>query len=105
MSTWYEIPLTGQAQSFNIVLGVTEYYLTTRWMDVPEGGWTLDIADTNQNPIVNMMPLVTGVDLFEALAYEGFGGKLVVLSDGPDILAAPTFTNLGTGSHLYYVTP
>jgi hypothetical protein len=48
--------------------------------------------------------LVTGSDLLAQFAYLKLGGHLVVLSEG-ETFALPTFENLGSGSHLYWVIP
>lgn len=104
MTTTYEIPLSAEPQSFTISLAGIEYKLRVVYADVAEGGWVVDIADVSGNPIVAGIPLVTGHDLLEQYAYLGLGGQLVVATDGdPD--AVPTFANLGTTSHLYFITP
>lgn len=100
MSTIVEIPLSAQSQAFQITLSGKAYRLAVTWRD--PYGWFLDIADTNGLLLLSGMPLVTGVDLLGQYAYLGIPGKLVVVSDG-DPTAVPTFDNLGTGSHLYYV--
>ena len=41
----YVIPLTPEPQRFSIVLAGRELLLAVRWMDAPEGGWLLDMAD------------------------------------------------------------
>lgn len=101
--TAYEIPLTPQAQSFNIQLNQVSYTFTLMWREVDNiGGWVLDIADASGNPLVQGIPLVTGCDLLKQYGYLGIGGGLWVLTDGdPD--AVPTFQNLGLQSHLYFV--
>lgn len=52
--------------------------------------------------LVNSIPLVPGTNLLEQYAYLELNGALVVLVDNnePEL---PTKTNLGIGSHLYYV--
>lgn len=97
----YEIPLSPDPQSFSITLGATEYRLSLLYLDTEEGGWLLDIGDTNGNAIVNGIPLVTGHDLLEQYAHLGFAGTLTVSTDAdPD--AVPTFDNLGLASHLFF---
>lgn len=104
MATTYEIPLSAEPQSFSITLGSTEYRLSLQYLDTTEGGWLLNIADTSGNPIASGLPLVTGHDLLEQYAYLGIGGALYVGTDAdPD--AVPTFDNLGTASHVYFVVP
>ena len=78
-----------------------------KWCDVntdpSQGGWVLDIRDTNNNVIIGGIPLVTGADLLAQYGYKniGGGGQLFVQSDSnPD--QVPTYTNLGQTSHLYW---
>lgn len=104
MTTVYEIPLSNTPQSFSITLGATQYRFRLAYLDTIEGGWALDISDTDGNSIVAGIPLTTGRDLLEAYGYLGFGGELWVLTDAdPD--AVPTFDNLGSASHLYFQVP
>lgn len=100
-STIYEIPLSAQPQTFHIALNGTDYQFTLIYRDAAEAGWTLDIADTNGNPLIAGIPLVTGADLLEQYAYVGIGVQLRVVSD-VDPMAVPTFAALGTTSHLYF---
>lgn len=98
----FEVPLSGNSQSFNIVLANVTYRLTLTWRNAAGCGWILDIADSSGNPIVQGIPLVTGADLLAQYRYLGFVGSLVVKTDAnPD--AIPTYDNLGTTSHLYFV--
>ncbi len=104
MATAYEIPLSAQAQTFAIALGGVNYTLTLQWRAADGmGGWVLDIADASNNPLVSGIPLVTGCDLLAQFAYVGFGGGPWVLTDGA-ALAVPAYANLGSLSHLYFVT-
>ena len=100
--TIFEIPLTPAPQTFTITLGSTDYNFTLQFRD-PAPGWVLDIADANGNPLVQGIPLVTGVDLLQPFAHLNFPGQLRVQSDGPDPDAVPTFDNLGVNAHLYFV--
>jgi hypothetical protein len=100
--TSYEIPLSPKPQAFSIALGGITYKMTLRW-NVPASAWMLDIADATGDLMVGSIPLVTGVDLLAQYAYLGFTGKLVVQTDN-DSNAVPTFDNLGTTSHLYFIT-
>lgn len=100
----YQIPLTNISQQFEIVLGGTDYFLTVKWNDQPDAGWILDIADTNNNPIVCGLPLITGGNILEGLNYLGFGGGLFVLTNGAMPDDVPTVDNLGTDSNLYFQT-
>ena len=101
----FEIPLQAGNQTFQVTLGTVAYSLTVLWRD--PSGYFLDIADISGNPIVQGIPLVTGIDLLSQYAYLMIGGSvgagtLTVVSDGQDPLASPTYDNLGTGSHLYW---
>ena len=49
----YVIPLTPEPQRFSIVLAGRELLLAVRWMDAPEGGWLLDMADAEGVPLVS----------------------------------------------------
>ena len=103
MASFFTIPLTPSPQRFGITLGGTDYRLTTRYRNAPEGGWTLDIADNNDVPVVVGIPLVTGANLLEQYPHLGFRGRLYVQTlDEPD--AVPTFDNLGRDSLLFWVT-
>jgi hypothetical protein len=98
----FEIPLSGQSQTFNIVLASVTYQLTLTWRNAGSCGWILDIADSSGNPLIQGIPLVTGADLLAQYRYLGFTGSLVVKTDAdPD--AVPTYDNLGSTSHLYFV--
>ncbi|AMM17512.1 hypothetical protein AX768_25265 [Burkholderia sp. PAMC 28687] len=99
----FEIPLSGVPESFLIALSGVQYKLTLQWRDAPQGGWVLDIADSLANKIVSGIPLTTGADLLEQYAYLGIGGELWVQTDG-DPAEVPTFENLGSTSHLYFIT-
>lgn len=100
----FSIPLTPTPQSFGISLSGVGYRLTFVWIAAPNGGWTMNIATALGAPIVSGIPLVTGVDLLEQYAYLGFTGQLAVQTDH-DPNTPPTFVNLGTTSHLFYVIP
>lgn len=102
MSTFL-IPLTNVPQSFLIALGGVNYNLTCKWNDADEGGWVLDIADENDNPLAANIPLITGADCLAGLEYLGIEGQLVVFTDGDDT-AVPTLENLGVESNLYFLT-
>ena len=100
--SYYKIPATNEPQTFSIVLAGVNYQLTTTW-NYEANSWTLDIADSQGNPIVNGIALVAGADLLGPYAYLNFGGSLFVLSDSGNY-AIPTFSDLGTGSKLIFKT-
>lgn len=101
MTTYYEIPLSAEPQTFDIPINGTTYGLTVRW-NVPNATWVINIADASGNPIVSGIPMVTGADLLEQYGYLNFGFQLVAQTDNsPD--SVPTFDNIGTASHLYAI--
>lgn len=103
MATVYEIPIVaGSNQKLSVTLAGVEYQLTLTYRDANEAGWTLAIADSEGNVILAGLPLVTGQDLLEQYVHLGFGGKLFVMTDG-DEYAVPTWDNLGSTAHLYWV--
>jgi hypothetical protein len=100
-STAFEIPLSATPQTLTVSLSATIYNLAVRWSDIDQV-WLLDIYDQNDVLIVGGINLVTGEDLLAPYRYLGFVGSLIVQTD-TDTLATPTFANLGTLSHLYYL--
>lgn len=102
MTTPYEIPLSPESQTFRVPLGSVTYRLTIVWNDISKG-WVMDIADADDLPLAQGIPLVTGLDLLAQYKFLGIPGALVVQSDF-DVDAAPTYEGLGTTSRLYFVT-
>lgn len=95
-----EIPLTPDNQQFGITLGGQQFTMRITWRDA--AGWILDLMDSAGGALVNGIPLVPGADLLAQYAYLGITGALVVMADSnqPEM---PTKTNLGLGSHLYFI--
>jgi len=104
MSITQLIPLTGQNERFSTALAQTPYQLQVVWRDDPcgQGGWILDINDSNGLPIINGMAMVSGADLLAQYEYLGIGGQLYI-QNGLDPDAVATFTDLGTDTKLYFV--
>lgn len=102
MTTAYEIPLIASPQTLSVQLAGVPYQLTVRWNAV-QGAWVTDLADAQGDPVLSGVPFVCGADLFEQFGYLGFGGALVAQSDF-DPAAPPTFDNLGSTGHVYFVT-
>lgn len=96
-----EVPLAATSQTLQIVLAGVRYVLTVRWNET-NSAWTLDITDS-AGRTVNGIPIITGVDLLAPYSYLNFGGSLVAQTD-TDATAVPTYTNLGSTGHLYWVT-
>jgi len=104
MPTIYPIPLQAQPQELTIQLGGVTYTLTLNYRNTDMGGWVLDIGDSNNSPILQGVPLVTGANLLAQYEYLDFGGALYCqTTSDPD--AVPTFENLGTDGMLYWVSP
>lgn len=97
----YEVPLSAKPQTFSISLNGVTYYLTLRW-NVIGNYWVLDIADDERTPLIQGIPVVTGLDLLGQFRSFNFNGWLIAQTDG-DADAVPTFANLGTAGRLYFV--
>lgn len=98
-----EIPLSPASQILSTTLNGVTYNLSVIW-NVQASCWVLNIADTNQVPILSGIPLVTGANLLEQYAYMNFGGALYAITDS-DLASPPTYSNLGITGHLIFVTP
>lgn len=98
----YEIPLSAEPQKFQINLAGAAYSILVRWNPIA-AVWVLDIATALEVPILRGIPLVANVDLLEPYPYLNFGGQLIAQTDNA-IAIPPTFANLGTVGHLYFVT-
>lgn len=98
------IPLRGIAETFEVSLAGNPYIMTVKWNNSEDGGWEFGLKNgiTNED-IVDGIPLITGANCLEGLDYLGFGGEMVVFTDG-DETAVPTLDNLGTESNLYFQT-
>lgn len=99
----FEIPLQPENQQFTVSLAGVTYTMKLQWC-APAQCWNLDISDSQQNPIVQGLQLITGADLLAQLEYLGLGGALIVQSDF-DVNAVPDYASLGSTGHLFFVTP
>lgn len=102
MFSYYEIPLSPNAQRFTIDLQQVTYNMMVVW-NAAMNCWVLDIADLNNSPLLQGLPIVTGIDLLTQFAHLGIGGALVAMTDS-DLDKVPTYANLGDSGHLYFVT-
>lgn len=102
MANYYEVPLTAEPQRLTVTMGGVEWFLTLSW-NIPMQVWVLDFADANQVPVLSGVPVVSGVDILGQFQHLGFGGSLVAQSDASEFLP-PDFTNLGSTSHVLFVT-
>jgi len=98
----YEIPLKPKGQTFTIALAGVTYNITLFW-NRAANCWMINIADAKSVMLVAGIPLVTGLDLLAQYKYLGINGSLVVQTDF-NAAAIPTLTNLGSESHLFFVT-
>lgn len=97
----FPLPVSATAQSFFVQLVNVTYKITMRWNTVALC-WVMDLADSEEVPIVQGIPVVTGTNLLAPYAYLGIGGGIVALTEGdPD--AVPTFENFGSGGDVYFV--
>lgn len=93
----YQIPVIPAAQTLRAQLGQSYYRLAFAFIDEPEGGWTLDIADDEGAPLVQGIPVLPYQDLLEPYAYLGIGAQLIVYTPGAP-QQKPTFAGFGTDS-------
>lgn len=101
----YEIPLTAEAQSFDIALAGVTYHMRLYWNAVLHC-WVLDILTEDQTPLVLGIPIVTGIDLLAQYRYLGFSGHLIVqTSAGLDVNAAtdPNATTAAVGPGDWFI--
>lgn len=103
MSAIFEIPLASTCETFLTSLNGRQYRLRVTWC-APGQMWVLDVENSDGTKIVEGMAMVTGADLLEQYAYLDITGQLIVQSDD-EPFRMPTFTDLGSNSHLYYVSP
>jgi hypothetical protein len=96
--TVYTMPLTNVPQRFSMdIVGVT-YIILCRWNE--SIGWSLDISNADDVPLIACLPLTVGVDLLGQYAYLGINAALYVYTDGAQF-EPPTLENLGRESNLY----
>ena len=103
MSKVYRVPLIAHAQTLTVQLAGTAYLLRVVW-NLFAQAWVIDIATQGGTPIVQGIPLVTGIDLLAQYEYLGIKGGLIAQTGAPSLLP-PTFDNLGSESNLYFVVP
>lgn len=97
MTSVYQIPLTPNAQHFDVTLNGTNYEMRLVWNSIANC-WVLDLSDTSGNPIAQGLPLIDGADILQQLNYLGIGGALMV-----DV--TPSYASLGTAGQLFFLTP
>jgi hypothetical protein len=104
MTVLVEVPLSADSALFPITLGGVRLFLRFIWRNAGGAGWVMDVLDDGQVDMVTGLPLVTGLDLLSQHKHLGIPGELWVMTDA-DRDAVPTYTNLGTDSHLLFYQP
>jgi hypothetical protein len=104
VTTVVELRVQSRPQRFTVQLAGTHYNMRLQWNRVT-ACWVLDLADGNNNPLVNGVALVTGASLLAQFnAYMNIGGQMIVLSDqSHDPSEVPNFTNLGVTGHILFI--
>lgn len=97
----FEIPLTAGPQRFSVFLNNQLWTLVLRWNHAV-GVWQLDFINSSDELMLAGLALVTGVDLLKQHQHLGFNGSLIVQTTD-DLLALPTFENLGSAAHLLFI--
>ena len=101
MSIVYAIPTSSDNQTFNISLVGATYVINLYWNTI-NLTWIIDISDITNNQILTGIPVVANIDLLAPFGYLNFGGQLIAQTDHA-IDVPPTFGNLGTDGHIYFV--
>lgn len=102
----FEIPLVAAPQAFTISMGGVDRRIKARWCP-PASAWVIDIETPDGEQVLVGLPLVTGADLFAPHADLDLGGQLIVVGvpTQSDPNPPPTLDDLGSTSHVYFVTP
>lgn len=101
MRQYFEIPVDPIPQKLTTQMAGKTWNLVISW-NTYFGRWVIDFIDAQQVPVLQGIPLVTGVDLLGQHQHLGFGGSLVVQSDSDPFVEAE-FTTLGVSARLYFV--
>jgi hypothetical protein len=114
MPTPFLIPFSGVPESFTVTVNGIEYGFYTRFNSV-SNCWMLWISDTDGNPLLSSIMMVTGTDLLGPYPDLGFGFQLVVQSVGdvdndqlptePLVDHTPAYGDLGVVGFVYAVLP
>lgn len=103
MSSEAIILTTAFPQIFTLSLGGVTYTIRLAWCSASYC-WVIDIGDQTNVPIAQGLPFITGHTLLAQYEYLGIAGDFIVQTDhAPD--TPPTFQNLGSTGHLYYLAP
>jgi hypothetical protein len=58
--------------------------------------WVMDILDQSKNPILNSIPLIMGINIFEQYEYLKIGRAYIVKTDDSILDDIPNDKNLGS---------
>lgn len=94
----YEIPLSAKNQKFKIRLNGTTY----QFKFVFRKRWYLDLADPSNQPLINGLPLVHGINLLEQYQHV-IRGALIMLNSHED--ESQSLNDLGSKIKLYWSDP
>lgn len=100
---FFKIPLNPFPETFSITINNVEYTGMTRWNAV-QGCWMVSLANTNNVPILQNIPVIPGVNLLDQFDYLNLGVKMAALLDY-DPATVPPFESLGTTGNVYVETP
>ncbi|WOE32186.1 MULTISPECIES: phage baseplate plug protein [unclassified Acinetobacter] len=93
-----EIPLSAKNQKFRIKLNSNFYYLKFVFL----GRWFISISNELDQPLINSLPLVTGINLLEQHQHL-IKGSFIVVNNNED--ESQSFGDLGTVIRLYWSDP
>lgn len=98
----YRLPINNSVQQvFDVDLGDKSYTLRFQY-NKQAGAWFLDVSEQDGAALVQGLPLVSGANILDQYLYKGFGGVLVLYTDGePDHM--PNLNELGEWTSVYYV--
>lgn len=97
---YFEIPLNTVNQAFNVQLAGINYRFRLVWRDVAEF-WALDIGYPDGTALINGLPLTLGNNILKQHQHLIKGVMFVVTDDNSE----PTYSNLGTRTHLFWIPP
>jgi len=94
----YEIPLSAKNQKFRIRLNGHSYYLKFMFLN----RWFMSISNELDKPMINSLPLVTGINLLEQHQHL-ISGSFIVVNNNED--ESQKFSDLRTLIRLYWSDP
>lgn len=98
-----ELPITNEKYNyqFDIILDGKKYFFSFNY-NIRVDSWFMDIADSNEVPIVQGLLLFLGLDLLDQYSDERLPqGNLFIVNNKEDFVEA-TEENFGVDVKLYY---